>query len=175
LGYTIFISAISVVLGFLLGVILSLMRLSHNKIVQTVASAYIEFIRGTPLMVQLLLVYFGLGLVINIPAVLSGIIAVFLNSAAYVAEIIRSGITSIPIGQTEASRSLGMSRTMTMKYIILPQAMKNIWPALGNEFVSLIKESSIVSVIGVKDVIYQTRIVHSDTYRGVMPLLIAMV
>lgn len=175
LGYTIFISAISVFFGFLLGVILSLMRLSHNKIASAIATSYIEFVRGTPLMVQLLFVYFGLGLVVNIPALLSGIIAVSLNSAAYVAEVIRSGINSIPVGQTEASRSLGMSRTMTMKYIILPQAMKNIWPALGNEFVSLIKESSIVSVIGVKDLIYQSRIVQSDTYRGVMPLIITMI
>lgn len=175
LGYTIFISAISVVFGFLLGVILSLMRLSQNKFAQVVATSYIEFVRGTPLMVQLLFVYFGLGLIVNIPSLVSGIIAVSLNSAAYVAEVIRSGINSIPIGQTEASRSLGMSRSMTMKYIILPQAMKNIWPALGNEFVSLIKESSIVSVIGVKDLIYQSKIVQSDTYRGVMPLVVTMV
>ncbi|MCO6541051.1 ABC transporter permease [Bombilactobacillus bombi] len=175
LGYTIFISAISVFFGFLLGIILALMRLSHSKVAIGIATAYIEFVRGTPLMVQLLFVYFGLGLVVNIPALLSGIIAVSLNSAAYVAEVIRSGINSIPVGQTEASRSLGMSRSMTMKYIILPQAMKNIWPALGNEFVSLIKESSIVSVIGVKDLIYQSKIVQADTYRGVMPLVITMI
>ena len=91
------------------------------------------------------------------------------------AEVIRSGISSIAVGQTEASRSLGLSRTATMRYVIMPQAMKNIWPALGNEFVSLIKESSIVSVIGVKDLIYQSRIVQADTYRGVMPLVITMI
>ena len=174
-GYTLFISAISVFFGFLLGAILALMRLSHNKIAHSIATAYIEFIRGTPLMVQLLFIYFGLGLVINIPALLSGIIAVSLNSAAYVAEVIRSGISSISVGQTEASRSLGLSKTATMRYVIMPQAMKNIWPALGNEFVSLIKESSIVSVIGVKDLIYQSRIVQADTYRGVMPLVITMI
>ncbi|MBA1433836.1 ABC transporter substrate-binding protein/permease [Bombilactobacillus bombi] len=175
LGYTLLISAISVFFGFLLGIIFALMRLSHNKIAHAIGTAYIEFVRGTPLMVQLLFVYFGLGLVVNIPALLSGIIAVSLNSAAYVAEVIRSGINSIPIGQTEASRSLGMSRSTTMKYVILPQAMKNIWPALGNEFISLIKESSIVSVIGVKDLIYQSKIVQADTYRGVMPLVITMI
>ncbi len=174
-GYTLFISAISVVFGFLLGAILALMRLSHNQVAHTVATAYIEFVRGTPLMVQLLFIYFGLGLIINIPAMLSGIIAVSLNSAAYVAEVIRSGINSIAVGQTEASRSLGLSRFATMRYVIMPQAMKNIWPALGNEFVSLIKESSIVSVIGVKDLIYQSRIVQADTYRGVMPLVITMI
>ena len=174
-GYTLFISAISVIFGFLLGAILALMRLSHNEIAHSIATAYIEFVRGTPLMVQLLFIYFGLGLVVNIPALLSGIIAVSLNSAAYVAEVIRSGINSIATGQTEASRSLGLSRSATMRYVIMPQAMKNIWPALGNEFVSLIKESSIVSVIGVKDLIYQSRIVQADTYRGVMPLVITMI
>lgn len=174
-GYTLFISAISVFFGFLLGAILALMRLSHNQFAHTIATAYIEFVRGTPLMVQLLFIYFGLGLIINIPALLSGIIAVALNSAAYVAEVIRSGVSSIAKGQTEASRSLGLSRSATMRYVIMPQAMKNIWPALGNEFVSLIKESSIVSVIGVKDLIYQSRIVQADTYRGVMPLVITMI
>ncbi len=174
-GYTLFISAISVFFGFLLGAILAFMRLGRNQIARSVATAYVEFVRGTPLMVQLLFIYFGLGLIINIPALLSGIIAVSLNSAAYVAEVIRSGISSIAVGQTEASRSLGLSRTATMRYVIMPQAMKNIWPALGNEFVSLIKESSIVSVIGVKDLIYQSRIVQADTYRGVMPLVITMI
>ncbi|HAT54329.1 MAG TPA: ABC transporter permease [Lactobacillus sp.] len=174
-GYTLMISAVSVVIGFILGTLLALMRLSKNKLANGVAVSYIEFVRGTPLMVQILFIYFGLGLVINIPALLSGIIAVSLNSGAYVAEVIRSGINSIAIGQTEASRSLGLSRTMTMRYIVLPQAMKNIWPALGNEFVSLIKESSIVSIIGVKDLIYQSRIVQADTYRGVMPLVITMI
>lgn len=174
-GYTLLISAISVFFGFLLGAILAFMRLGHNQIARSLATAYVEFIRGTPLMVQLLFIYFGLGVVINIPALLSGIIAVSLNSAAYVAEVIRSGINSIAVGQTEASRSLGLSRTATMRYVIMPQAMKNIWPALGNEFVSLIKESSIVSVIGVKDLIYQSRVVQADTYRGVMPLVITMI
>ncbi|UQS81889.1 ABC transporter substrate-binding protein/permease [Bombilactobacillus folatiphilus] len=174
-GYTLMISAISVFFGFLLGLVLALMRLSGNQILDKLASAYVEFVRGTPLMVQLLFIYFGLGLVVNIPALLSGIIAVSLNSAAYVAEVIRSGINSISIGQTEAARSLGMSKRLTMRYVIFPQAMKNIWPALGNEFVSLIKESSIVSVIGVKDLIYQSRLVQADTYRGVMPLVITMI
>ncbi|MGV0168643.1 ABC transporter substrate-binding protein/permease [Furfurilactobacillus sp. WILCCON 0119] len=175
IGYTLMISAVSVVLGFLLGVLLALMRLSKNKVANGIAVSYIEFVRGTPLMVQILFIYFGLGVVVNIPALLSGIIAVSLNSGAYVAEVIRSGINSLPIGQTEAARSLGLSRGLTMRHVILPQAMKNIWPALGNEFVSLIKESSIVSIIGVKDLIYQSRIVQADTYRGVMPLVITMI
>ncbi|NVY96073.1 ABC transporter substrate-binding protein/permease [Lactobacillus sp. DCY120] len=175
IGYTLLISAIAVILGFALGVILAFMRLSKNSILHSIATCYIEFIRGTPLMVQLLFIYFGLGTVVNIPALVSGIIAVGLNSAAYVAEVIRSGISSIATGQTEAARSLGLSKKQTMQYIIFPQAMKNIWPALGNEFVSLIKESSIVSIIGVKDLIYQSRIVQADTYRGVAPLVVTMV
>jgi len=125
-------------------------------------------------MIQIMFVYFGIGLWINIPALLAGVIAVSLNSAAYVAEIIRSGINAIDPGQTEASRSLGLSQHDTMRYIILPQALKNIWPALGNEFISLIKESSIVSIIGVTDLIYQLKVVQSATYKGVAPIFVAM-
>lgn len=173
--YTLIISLISVVIGVVLGTLLALMRFSKNKLFHAIAVAYIEFVRGTPLMVQVLFVYFGIGIVVNLPALLSGIIAVSLNSGAYVAEIIRGGINSVAKGQTEASASLGLNKTDTMRFVILPQALKNIWPALGNEFVSLIKESSIVSIIGVTDLIYQLNIVRADTYRGVMPVFIAMV
>ncbi|GEL14531.1 ABC transporter substrate-binding protein/permease [Pediococcus cellicola] len=174
IGYTLLISAFSVFFGFILGTILAFMRLSRNKIFKAVATAYIEFVRGTPLMVQIMFVYFGIGLIINLPALTSGIIAVSLNSGAYVAEVIRGGINSVDKGQTEAARSLGLSKSGTMRYVILPQAIKNIWPALGNEFISLIKESSIVSIIGVTDLIYQLKIVQSDTYRGVAPIVVAM-
>ncbi|MTV81338.1 ABC transporter permease subunit [Lactobacillus sp. CRM56-3] len=173
--YTLIISAISVIFGVLLGTILALMRFSKSKILHAIAVAYIEFVRGTPLMVQVLFVYFGVGIIINLPALLSGIIAVSLNSGAYVAEIIRGGINSVDKGQTEASASLGLTKGDSMRYVILPQALKNIWPALGNEFVSLIKESSIVSIIGVTDLIYQLNIVRADTYRGVMPVFVAMI
>ena len=126
-------------------------------------------------MVQVMFVYFGIGAVIqSMPALVAGIIATSLNSAAYVAEIIRSGIDSIPVGQTEAARSLGMSQAKAYRYVILPQALKNIWPALGNEFITLIKESSIVSVIGVADLMYQTQLVQSATYQGVAPLFVTM-
>ncbi|BDR57840.1 ABC transporter permease [Xylocopilactobacillus apicola] len=175
LGYTLLISAISAVFGVLIGMLLALMRLGRNKVLHDLAVAYIEFIRGSPLMVQIMFVYFGLGLLVNIPALLAGIIAVSLNSAAYVAEIIRAGITSIPVGQTEAARSLGLSQKQTMLSVIMPQALKNIWPSLGNEFISLIKESSIVSIIGVTDLIYELRAVQTATYKGVAPILVAMV
>lgn len=174
-NYTILISIISTFFGVLLGVILALMRFSKQKLFNGISIAYTEFVRGTPLMVQVLFVYFGIGTLVNIPALTSGIIAVSLNSAAYVAEIIRGGINSVDKGQTEASESLGLSRKDALRFVILPQAFKNIWPALGNEFISLIKESSIVSIIGVTDLIYQLNIVRADTYRGVMPIFIAMV
>lgn len=174
--YTLIITVVSVFFGFALGVLFALMRLSRNKLFHWLAVAYIEFVRGTPLMVQVMFVYFGIGAVIqSLPALVAGIIAVSLNSTAYVAEVIRSGIESIPAGQTEAARSLGMSQKLTYRYVIIPQALKNIWPALGNEFITLIKESSIVSIIGVTDLIYQMQLVQSATYKGVVPIFIAMV
>jgi len=176
IGYTLIITVTAVFFGFILGTLLSLMRLSENKLLHSIAVCYIEFIRGTPLMVQVMFVYFGVGAVIqSLPALVAGIIATALNSAAYIAEVIRSGIESIPAGQTEAARSLGMTQKDTYRYVVIPQALKNIWPALGNEFVTLIKESSIVSIIGVGDLMYQTQLVQSATYKGVMPLFIAMV
>lgn len=172
--YTILISIVSTFFGVLIGVVLALMRFSKQKWLRGLAISYTEFIRGTPLMVQVLFVYFGIGVVVNIPALISGMIAVSLNSGAYVAEIIRGGINSVAKGQTEAAESLGLSKGDLMRFVILPQAFKNIWPALGNEFISLIKESSIVSIIGVTDLIYQLNIVRADTYRGVMPIFVAM-
>lgn len=173
--YTLIITVAAVFFGFILGTLLSLMRLSKNKLLHGIAVCYIEFIRGTPLMVQVMFVYFGIGTVIqSLPALIAGIIATSLNSAAYIAEVIRSGIASIPEGQTEAARSLGMTQRDTYRYVVIPQALKNIWPALGNEFVTLIKESSIVSIIGVGDLMYQTQLVQSATYKGVMPLFVAM-
>lgn len=176
LGYTVIITIFSVLIGVVLGTVFALMRLSNVKILHGLAVAYIEFIRGTPQMVQILFVYFGVGyLISNLSAVVAGIIAIGLNSAAYVAEDIRSGIESIAKGQTEAARSLGLSQAKTYRYVIIPQALKNIWPALGNEFITLLKDSSLVSVIGVSELMYQTQLVQTSTYRGVLPLFIAMV
>ena len=176
LEYTLIITVVAVFFGFILGVLLALMRLSNGKILHSLAVAYIEFIRGTPLMVQVMFVYFGVGAIIqSLPALVAGIIAVSLNSAAYVAEVIRSGIESIAIGQTEAARSLGLSQKQTYQYVVIPQAIKNIWPALGNEFITLLKDSSLVSVIGVTELMYQTELIQTSTYRGVLPLFIAMI
>ena len=174
-GYTILISVVSVFFGSILGVVLSFMRMSKNKIVHFVATAYVEFVRGTPMMIQVMFIYFAVGYLVNIPALASGIIAVSLNSAAYICEIIHSGLNSVPKGQSEAARSLGMSKKIAMRQIIFPQALKNIWPALGNEFITVIKESSIVSIIGVSDLIFQTRVVTSVSYRGIAPLVVTMI
>ena len=173
--YTLLITVVSVILGFILGTLFALMRLSKNKLLHSIAVCYIEFLRGTPMMVQIMFVYFGIGAIIqSMPALVAGIIAVSLNSGAYVAEIIRSGIQSIPLGQTEAARSLGMSKKITFQEVIMPQALKNIWPALGNELITLLKDSSLVSVIGVSELMYQTQLVQSATYKGVLPLFITM-
>lgn len=173
--YTLIITIVSIIFGLLLGTLFALMRLSKNKLLHSIAVCYIEFLRGTQMMVQIMFVYFGIGAVIqSLPALLAGIIAVSLNSGAYVAEIIRSGIQSIPLGQTEAARSLGMSKKTTFQFVIMPQALKNIWPALGNELITLLKDSSLVSVIGVSELMYQTQLVQSATYKGVLPLFITM-
>ncbi|MBT8986991.1 ABC transporter substrate-binding protein/permease [Lactobacillus delbrueckii subsp. bulgaricus] len=175
LGYTMIITICSITIGLVLGVIFALMRLSKNKLLHAIAVCYIEFLRGTPQMVQIMFVYFGVGMLIkNMPALAAGIIAIGLNSGAYVAEDIRSGINSVAKGQTEAARSLGLSQAKTYRYVVFPQALKNIWPALGNEFITLTKDSSLVSVIGVGELMYETGLVQTATYRGVMPLFITM-
>lgn len=174
-GYTVVIAICSALFGIILGLLLALMRRSTNLVLHGLAVAYIEFIRGTPMMVQVMFVYFGIGAIIqSMPAVVAGIIAISINSGAYVAEIIRSGIQAVNHGQVEASRSLGMSQKQAMRYVILPQAVRNIWPALGNEFITLVKDSSLASVIGVTELMYQTQLVQSATYKGVLPLFIAM-
>lgn len=128
-------------------------------------------------MVQIALVYFGSYVILgtNMDGFLAALIAVSLNSAAYVAEIIRSGIQSIDKGQMEASRSLGLSNSQTMRYIIMPQAIRNILPALGNEFVTLIKETSVASTIGVADLMYASKIVQSSSFQPFNPLIIVAI
>lgn len=176
LGYTILVTVVSAIFGVVLGILFALLRLVNSKFVNNIVKAIVEFIRGTPLMIQLMFVYFGLSKMLNvdISPLLAGFIAVSINSAAYVSEIIRGGINSVDAGQGEAARSLGLSKKESMQSIILPQAIKNIWPALGNEFISLIKETSIVSIIGVSDLIFQLRAVQAATYQGIIPIVIAM-
>ena len=151
---------------------------------KTVAAAYVELFRATPMLVQLFVVYYVLLGGLSLPTVklfgfirferfLPGVVALSMNSGAYLSEIIRAGIQSIDAGQTEASRSLGMSAFQTMKYIVLPQAVKNILPAIANEFVTIIKESSICYTIGVQEIMYAVNATKGATYRVAEPLVIA--
>ncbi len=174
--YTVLIAFFTVILGTVLGLFLSLMKLSKNKILKLIASTYIEFVRGTPILVQLYIVYYGMpALGIDLPDMLAGIVTLSINSGAYVAEIIRAGINAVDKGQMEAGRSLGMTSAMTMRLIIIPQAFKNILPALGNEFITIIKESSIVSVIGIGELMYKADTVRGNTALPFEPLIVAAV
>jgi polar amino acid transport system permease protein len=170
IGYTLFLSFFSVILGLTLGVIMALGKMSKSKILNTLAKGYIEIIRGTPLLVQVFIIYYN-G-VIEMGPIVAGIIALSLNSSAYTAEIVRAGIQAVDKGQMEASRSLGMPSGMAMKEVILPQAIKNILPALGNEFIVVIKESAVISIIGVGELMRQTNIVRGITFRQIEPLIL---
>lgn len=168
---TVLLSFFSVIVGVGCGTLMALARLSQNKFLSKAAKVYIDIIRGTPLLVQLYLVYFGLATVLDLNDFVSGVIAVSVNTTAYIAEIIRSGIQSVDKGQMEAARSMGMPKRMSMRQIILPQAMKNILPAIGNEFATLIKETSIVSLIGIHDLMYSSDTVRGATFTVFIPLL----
>ena len=168
---TVLLSFFSVIVGVGCGTLMALARLSQNKFLSKAAKVYIDIIRGTPLLVQLYLVYFGLATVLDLNDFVSGVIAVSVNTTAYIAEIIRSGIQSVDKGQMEAARSMGMPKRMAMRQIILPQAMKNILPSIGNEFATLIKETSIVSLIGIHDLMYSSDTVRGATFTVFIPLL----
>ena len=171
LGYTLLISLFSVLLGLVIGILMALMRLSKSKILRAVSGIYIDIIRGTPTMVQLLKIYFVIFANVHIDKWVVGFIAFGINSGAYIAEIVRGGILSVNIGQTEAGRSLGMTHKQTMASIVMPQAMKNILPALGNEFVVLIKETAVIGMIANIDLVGAARKVQSLTYDYLIPLL----
>lgn len=172
---TILISLIGVALGSILGAFVALMKLSKIKIISWIASIYIEILRGTPMLVQVFIVFFGItaALGLDISALVCGTIALVINSSAYIAEIIRAGINAVDKGQMEAARSLGLNYRQTMKNVIMPQAIKNILPALGNEFVTLIKESSIVSTIGVGEIMFNAQVVQGISFDPFTPLLVA--
>lgn len=173
---TILLAFFAVILGTVFGLVLSLMRLSTVKLLKVVATAYIEIIRGTPMLVQLYIIYYGLpSMGIQLPDMVAGIVTLSINSSAYVAEIIRAGIEAVDKGQMEAARSLGMSRSMAMREIIIPQAFKNILPALGNEFIVVIKESSIVSIIGIHELMYNADTVRGNIFKPFEPLIVAAI
>jgi len=162
---TLQISVIAIGLGFVFGVLIGLGRTSTNRVVRLICTVYVEVIRGTPLLVQIFIVYFGLpAMGINFDRLTSGILAIGFNSAAYQAEIIRAGIQSIPIGQMEAARAIGMTRTQAMRKVILPQAFRLIIPPMTNEFIILIKDSSLVSVLGVIELTKLTQNLNQRFY-----------
>lgn len=163
--FTVKASLCSVVLGSLFGLIVGALRVLPITPVRWLAAAYIYVIRGTPLLIQLFLIYFGLpSLGINLNAFTAGIIGLSINSSGYVGEIVRGGIEAVPRGQWEASRMLGLSYLQSMRNIILPQAIRNMLPAIGNEFVTLIKESSLLSTLAITELTMAGQQVRSVTY-----------
>ncbi|MBP3231422.1 MAG: amino acid ABC transporter permease [Anaerovibrio sp.] len=165
-GITVQITAISVGLGLIIGMFVGIARISHVKPLSFLAAVYTDFLRGTPLLVQIFLIYFALPLILDqrVDPFFAAITACGINSGAYIAEIFRAGIQAIDDGQMEAGRSLGMTWVQTMRYIIIPQAFKNIIPPLGNEFIALLKDSSLVSVIGFEELTRRGQLIIARTY-----------
>ena len=178
LGYSLSLAAITVAVGAILGSLIALLRMSKIPPLRWIAAIYTEIIRGTPMLLQLYLFYFALPLlvpILNKQQYACVAIALVCNSAAYVSEIIRSGIQAVDIGQTEAARSLGMSQRLAMTQIILPQAIKNILPALGNEFIMIVKDTSLASTFFIGDLMTQCLLIKGATYLTIEPLVIVAV
>lgn len=177
---TLIISLFAVIIGFLLGTIIALINDSNEKngnfkILSTLGRWYVNVIRGTPMLLQLMIIYYVIFKSVDISPALVGIIAFGLNSSAYVSEIIKSGINSVDTLQYESALSLGFNYSKTMIYVILPQAIKNILPALGNELVTLIKETSVAGYIGIVDLTKASDIIASNTYNYFFPLIITAI
>ncbi len=185
LGITITVAIGALILGVIFGVIVAVIRSAHDQrkhkktkdlgyyllgILDFICKVYLTVIRGTPMMVQLLIMYFVI-FASSTNTTMVAILAFGINSGAYVAEIIRGGIMSIDAGQMEAGRSLGLNYIKTMRYIIIPQAIKNILPALGNEMITLLKDTSLVTVIGLKDMVKGALIIQGRTYQAFLPLV----
>ena len=176
LKITLIVTIFAVLIGVLLGFLIAIVRTTHDKtgklkILNALCTVYLTVIRGTPVVVQLMIIYFIIFGSVDISKVLVAIIAFGINSGAYVAEIFRSGIMSIDNGQFEAGRSLGFNYAQTMMYIIMPQAFKNVLPTLCNEFISLLKETSVSGYIALQDLTKGGDIIRSRTYDAFMPLI----
>ena len=184
---TISLSALTVIFGFVLALLLAICRMGRSKVLRAISTAYVEIFRATPMVVQVFIIFYvvfdGVKILpgfklfgfIRFDRFFPAVVALALNSGAYLSEIIRSGIQSIDGGQTEAARSLGLSSVKTMRFVILPQAIKNILPAIANEFVTIIKESAICYTIGVQDIMSAVNAVKGSTYRMGEALIIATV
>ncbi|MCR4807616.1 MAG: amino acid ABC transporter permease [Lachnospiraceae bacterium] len=171
IGVTVKVSLLAVVIGILIGFLIALCNLSKKKGLNVIGKVYTDVIRGTPSVTQLMIIYFVVFATINWSKWIIAAIAFGINSGAYVSEIIRAGILSIDKGQTEAGRSLGLNSKQTMMYIVVPQAVKNIFPAMGNEFITLIKETAIVGYVGLMDIQKAGDFIKSATYEAFMPLM----
>ena len=177
LGNTLLISLFAVIIGIIIGVVIALIRTNYDKngkmkLANSLAKFYVNVVRGTPVILQLMIIYYVIFETVDINIVLVGVIAFGINSGAYVSEIIRAGINSVPDGQMEAGYALGLKYGQVMRYIVLPQALKNILPALGNEFITLIKETSVGAYIGIVELTKASDIIASRTYDYFFPLFI---
>ena len=177
LANTIVIALFSVLIGIVIGILVALVRNNYDKngkmkFANMIAKGYVDIIRGTPVILQLMIIYYVIFKSVDISVVLVGVLAFGINSGAYVSEIIRAGIQSIPIGQMEAGYSLGLNYKQIMQYIILPQAIRNILPALGNEFITLLKETSVGAYIGIIELTKASDIIASRTYDYFFPLIL---
>lgn len=171
IGVTIKVALLAAILGILIGFLIALCNLSKKKGLNLIGKIYTDVIRGTPSVTQLMIVYFVVFASVHWEKWIIAAIAFSINSGAYVSEIIRAGIMSVDKGQTEAGRSLGLNAKQTMISIVVPQAMKNIFPALGNEFITLVKETAIVGYVGLVDIQKAGDFIKSATYEAFMPLI----
>lgn len=182
-GLSLVIASISLVFGTVLGIIGAAGRISRNKVLRGIATVYVEVIRGTPMLLQILFFYLGIpslmraitGTPINPSVYVIGVVAISINSGAYSTELIRSAIQAVDKGQWEASKSLGLSYGKMMRFVILPQAFKRIIPPLVSEFITLIKDSSLLSTIGVVELLQSAKVLGANYYDYVSPLLVASV
>jgi len=181
-AYTLLLSVASVLLAIIPALALALMRLSKNRLVSSISGAYIAIFRSTPLLVQLSVIYFGLFYIIQVPPVLflgfipldkfvPFVVALAINSSSYVAEIFRAGILAVDIGQTEAARSLGLNSFKAMRLVVLPQAIKNILPAIANEVVTMVKESAVCSAYGMMELMWAAKTVAGSTHISIGPYI----
>lgn len=174
-GVTLKITAISVGLGLFFGLFIGIAQISRLALIRIPAKVYVDFLRGTPLLVQIFMIYFALPMLTGtrIDPFVAAIVACSINSSAYIAEIFRGGILSIDKGQMEAGRSLGLTWSQTMRFVVIPQAFKRIIPPLGNEFIAMLKDSSLVSVIGFEELTRQGQLIIASTY-GAMEIWTAV-
>ena len=170
LSMTLQLAIFAVLFGTVFGIIIGLMRISKNKPMALISSSYVNFIRGIPIMVQIYIIYYGMSL--NIPDFWAAVAALTVNSSAYIGEHVRAGIQAVDKGQMEAARCVGMPYMKAMRLIVIPQAIKNILPSLCNEFILLIKNTSVVSIIGLHELTYLSNAIRANTYLAFEPLIV---